>query len=325
MLKDDFHSICRLNHFSAETEKTYWSFCKQFILYHQKKHPAELGKEHIEQFIKYLAVERKTSYATQNLAFNALLFLYKKVIKKKFKLTKDYRIAKPQTLPTVLSHDEVINIINLFEGVPKLITELLYGCGMRKNEALGLRVNDVDLENKIIYIRHAKGCKDRIAIIPETLIDNLKNQILKVENLHQKDLRRKFNGAVLPEAIQNKNLECGLELQWQYLFPAKDLIKDSRKRYHIHESTYDKILKSIVKESGINKRISAHTFRHSFATHLLEKGYTLRLIQELLGHKSITTTMVYTHVTQTQIKDYVSPLDWQVKEYPALKIYKIAN
>ena len=324
MLKDDFHAACRLNHFSAKTEKTYWSFCKQFIIYHKKKHPADLSKEHIEQFIKYLAVERKTSYATQNLAFNSLLFLYRKVIRKKFKLTKDYRVAKPQLLPTVLSHEEVIHIINLFEGVPKLITELLYGCGMRKSEALSLRVNDVDLENKIIYIRHAKGCKDRIAVIPGTLIPKLSDQIDKVKNLFEKDIRKKFNGVVLPESILSKTPEASFELQWQYLFPAKDLIKESRKRFHIHESTYDKILKSIVTESGINKRISAHTFRHSFATHLLEKGYTLRLIQELLGHKSITTTMVYTHVTQTQIKDYVSPLDWQSKENPILKIYKIA-
>lgn len=292
MLKDDFHAACRLNHFSVKTEKTYWSFCKQYILYHNKKHPAELGKEHIEQFIKYLAVERKTSYAIQNLAFNSLLFLYKKVIKKKFKLN---------------------------------------GCGMRKSEALGLRVNDIDLENKIIYIRHAKGCKDRIAVIPDSLIPKLSQQLEKVKNLFERDTRKKFNGVILPESIAAKTPEASFELQWQYLFPAKDLTRqgrtssDCRKRFHIHESTYDKILKSIVQESGINKRISAHTFRHSFATHLLEKGYTLRLIQELLGHQSITTTMVYTHVTQTQIKDYVSPLDWQVKEYPVLKIYKVGN
>jgi integron integrase len=323
MLKDDFHTACRLNHFAKSTEENYWSFCKQFILFHKKQHPANLGKEQIEQFLKHLAVDRKLSYASQSLAFNALLFLYRKVLHKKFKVSKDFRTAKSILMPTVLSKKEVFVIINMMEGTPKLITQLLYGCGMRKSEALHLRVNDVDLQNKIIYIRNAKGCKDRIAMIPDMLISKLTDQIKLVEKIFERDTRKKFNGAVLSESILHKTPECAFQLQWQYLFPSKDLITQSRKRYHIHASSYDKILQTVVKESGINKKISAHTFRHSFATHLLEQGYNLKLIQELLGHKSITTTMVYTHVTQTQIKGYVSPLD-NYEQKQELKIYKIA-
>lgn len=324
MLKDDFSAICRLNHFSPKTENAYWSFAKQFILFHGKKHPAEMAGPEIEKFLIHLANERKLSLSSQNLAFNSLLFLYKKVLKKKFHIRKDYRVKRPQLLPTVLTKNEVKTIINLFEGAPKLITELLYGCGMRKNEALKLRLNDIDLGNKIIYIKSAKGNKDRIAVIPETLVGKLQQQLLRVENLFSKDLKKNFAGCILPDSIANKNPDAAKELQWQYLFPAKDLIKDCKKRYHIHESTYDKILQSAVMESGIRKRISAHTFRHSFATHLLEAGYNLRLIQELLGHASITTTMVYTHVTQKQIKDFVSPLDG-IADKPQPNILRIAS
>ncbi len=321
MLKDDFIAQCRLNHFSPKTEKAYWNFILQFILFHNKKHPGQLGRNEIEQFLKHLAVEKKLSLSSQNLAFNSLLFLYKKVLKQKFYIRKDYRVKRPKLLPTVLTQSEVKQLIDLFEGAPKLITELLYGCGMRKNEALKLRLNDIDLGNKIIYIKSAKGNKDRIAIIPETLIGKLQQQIIRVENLFKRDLKRNFTGCVLPVRIGNKNPEAARELKWQYLFPAKDLIKKINVRYHMHESTYDKILQSVVKESDIRKRISAHTFRHSFATHLLEAGYNLRLIQELLGHSSITTTMIYTHITQTQIKDFVSPLDKIENKQP--NIYRI--
>lgn len=323
MLKDDFHATCRLNHFSDKTEGAYWNFIKQFFLFHNKKHPAQIGKPEIEQFLKYIAVERNLSSSSQNIAFNALRFLYKKVLKTKYRIRKNYRDNKPKLLPTVLSKDEVKIIINLFEGRLKLITELLYGCGMRKNEALGLRLNDIDLGNKIIYIRNAKGNKDRMTPIPESIIDKLRNQMIRVENLYRKDIKQKFNGVILPASVENKNPGAAFELQWQYLFPAVNLIKDCRKRYHIHESTYDKILKKIVAQSGIKKYIHAHTFRHSFATHLLEAGYNLRMIQELLGHKSITTTMVYTHITQTQMVNYQSPLDKLNNEHKQPNILRI--
>ena len=282
-----------------------------------------MGQQEIESFLKHLAAERKLSLSTQNIAFNALFFLYKKVLKKKIKIKKTYRNNKPQLLPSVLTKEEVTTIISKFEGTYKLITQLLYGCGMRKNEVLKLRLNDIDIGNKIIYIKNAKGQKDRIAPIPESLIDTLRNHMLSVEKKYQKDIKQKYYGVVLPDSIANKNSNAAFELQWQYLFPAVNLIKDCRKRYHIHESTYDKTLKKIAIESGIQKRIHAHTFRHSFATHLLESGFNLRMIQELLGHKNIVTTMVYTHVTQTQIRNYESPLDTlnnRIKQPTILKI-----
>ena len=328
MLRDDFIAACRYNHFSDRTIKSYWMFAKDFIFFNGKKHPELMGNAEIVKYLIHLANEKKLSLSTQNLAFNALSFLYKKVLKKHFRIAKDYRVKRPQLLPSVLSQSEVKTIIDLFEGTPKLITELLYGCGMRKNEALKLRLNDIDLGNKIIYIKSAKGNKDRIVPIPETLIAKLQNQILKVENLYRRDLKHNYAGCVLPISVENKNPQAAKELKWQYLFPAKDLARQRwassscRKRYHLHESTYDKILHAVVIESGIKKRISAHTFRHSFATHMLEAGYNLRLIQELLGHSSITTTMVYTHVTQTQIKDYHSPLD-AIAEKRELNIYRI--
>jgi integron integrase len=263
----------------------------------------------IELFLKHLADTKRLSLSSQNIAYCALRFLYKKVLHKKFTIRKNYRNAKPKTLPTVLTKEEVHKIIDLMEGQPRLITEILYGCGMRKNEALDLRINDIDLGNKIIYIRNAKGMKDRIAVIPDCLLEKLRVQIMKVENLFYKDIKRGYGGAILPDSIQNKTPQAALQLQWQFIFPAKDIIKNIRKRYHIHESTYDKILKKVAAETGISKRIHAHVFRHSFATHLLEAGYNLRMIQELLGHKNIITTMVYTHVTQTQMIGYKSPID----------------
>ncbi len=324
MLKDDFIAQCKLNHFSENTIDNYWGWVERFCRFHLPMRPENYTSAEVEKFLKHIATELNLSLSSQNLAFNSLLFLYKKALKKKFHIRKDYRVKRPKLLPTVLTKEETKTIIDLFEGIPKLITELLYGCGMRKSEALKLRLNDIDLGNKLIYIKSAKGDKDRITPIPESLISKLQNQMLRVENLYRKDLKHSFSGCILPASIENKNSGASKELRWQYLFPAKDLIKSCRKRYHIHESTYDKVLHFVVKESGINKKISAHTFRHSFATHLLEAGHNLRLIQELLGHSNIKTTMVYTHVTQKQIKDYCSPLDAIADNpKPTLKVYSI--
>lgn len=318
MLQDDFKAVCRINHFAKNTEEIYWSFTRQYILFHNKKHPAEMGAPEMEAFIKHLANDKKLSTSSQNLAFNSLVFLYKKVLKKKFKIKKDWRTKTPLHLPTVLSKEETFQLIDLFDGVPKLISEILYGCGLRKTEALKLRINDIDFANGNFIIRAAKGEKDRLVPIPVLIIEKLKTHLAKVEKLYYKDIRHNYNGCVLPDSVQNKNPNAAKELQWQYVFPAKDLIKENRKRYHIHPSTYDKILSSVAKESGIKKRIHAHVFRHSFATHLLEAGYPLNYIQELLGHANISTTMIYTHVTTKTKQTYQSPLDVQV-----LKIYRL--
>lgn len=323
MFEEDFRKECEYNHLAKNTEENYWTYTKQYIIFHKKRHPKYLGKVEIEQFLKHLASDRKLSLSTQDLAYNALKFLYKKVLKMKFRISKNYRVHKPTILPTVLSREEIRNIIDLFEGQFKLVTELLYGCGMRKNEALELRLNDVDLGNQIIYIRQAKGNKDRIVPIPESIVAKLPKQILKVESLYKKDMRQGFDGTILPKSIGHKNLNAKFELQWQYLFPAKNLIKNTRQRYHVHESTYDKALKKIVFEAKINKHVKPHCLRHSFATHLLEDGHPLTLIQELLGHKSPKTTFIYTHVTRRQLKHYKSPLDSMNKEFNQPKIYQI--
>ncbi|MFA5773034.1 MAG: integron integrase [Thermoplasmata archaeon] len=309
MLKDDFHAACRVNQLSEKTEESYFGYVKQFIKFNNIRQPEEMNAAKVENFIKYLAVDRKLSLATQELAFNSLVFLFKKVLKKKMKIRKDYRVKRPVLIPDVLTKNEVRTIIDLLSGRPKLITEILYGCGMRKSEVLSLRILNIDLGNGVINIKQSKGKKDRIAVIPKKLIEKLSDQIRRVKNLYEIDIKKNFNGCFLPDSLENKNPEAAKEFKWQYLFPAKDLVKDHRKRWHLHPSTYDKILKSVVNEAGINKRIHAHTFRHSFATHLIEDGYDIALVQQLLGHSDIRTTMVYNHTSQKRIRGYESPYD----------------
>lgn len=317
MLEDEYRRACRLNHLAVKTEKTYWRFILRFIKFHNIKHPAEMGTPEIELFLKHLAHDRKLSLSSQELAFNSLLFLYRRVIKKEFKVVKDYRVKRPQTLPTVLSKEEVFLIIDGFDGVFQLITKLLYGCGLRKNEGLRLRVNDIDFSKQLISIRGGKGQKDRFVPLPETLIEPLQQHLKKVERLFSRDVKNKFNGCVLPDSIRNKKPQSAFEFNWQYIFPAKSLITKTSMRYHLHESTYDKALQAVVKETEIKKRIYPHVFRHSFATHLLEAGYDIAYVSELLGHSDIRTTKIYTRITINK-QNYKSPLDSF-----ALKIYKI--
>ena len=325
MIEDEFRTECALDHKSEETIDNYFFWIKRFILFTKKVKKEDLNITDVENFLKDIAVDKKLSGSSQSLAFNAIRYLFKRVLKKKFRIAKDWRVKRPQVRPDILSVSEVERVINQFEGIFQLFTEVLYGFGLRKSKASSLRVMDVDFENNKLYVRQAKGEKDRILPMPETLKPKLKSHILKVKNLYEKDLIKKFNGCTIPKSIAHKSPGAGLEFKWQYIFPAKAFIKGKNIRHHFHPSGYDKQLKKVIQELQINKRISAHSFRHSFCTHLIDAGYPIHYIQQLMGHKSSKTTEGYIHITEEVVKPYISPIDAMNQKTESLKIYKIAQ
>lgn len=312
-LLDQIRIHLRVNHYSRKTEEAYISWIKRYILFHNKRHPNEMGAEEIKKFISFLANEKHVSSSTQNQALNAILYLYKNIIKKEINFVDGLTYTKRiRHLPTVFTREEAQKIIAELDGVVQLFVKMLYGTGMRLSEGLQLRVKDIDFEARQITIRDGKGEKDRITILPEKLIEPLRDHIRKVKNLHLKDLQRGFGFTVLPYALERKYPNASKEFIWQYVFPAKSFIYDKERklkyRYHIHQSVIQKAVRNAIQKAEINKQASVHTFRHSFATHLLESGVDIRTIQELLGHSSIRTTMVYTHVMH-KFKGVKSPLD----------------
>lgn len=312
-LLDEVRSTLRTAHYSKSTEETYISWIRQFVLYHNKTHPEKMGAEEIKNFITYLANERHVSSSTQNQALNAILYLYKNVIKKEINFVDGLNYVKRvKHLPVVFSRNEASDIIKNLDGVIKLIVSLLYGTGMRLGEVLSLRVKDIDFEMNHIIVRDGKGEQDRITVLPQKLIPILKEHLRKVKNLHDKDLSVGLGKTKLPYALAKKYPNANRELGWQYVFPASGFVYDKENklkfRYHVHESVIQKEVKRAIKITGINKLGSPHTFRHSFATHLLDSGQDIRTVQELLGHKSVKTTMIYTHVLKT-VLGVKSPLD----------------
>jgi len=311
---DHVREVIRTNHFSYSTEKTYVSWIYRYIAFHNKRHPNEMGGKEISEFLTNLAVERKVSASTQNQALNALVFLYKKVLKIPldnfgFKPT---RIGK--RLPVVLGRDETQKLISNLEGEFHLMASILYGSGLRLSECLNLRVKDIDFNLKEITVRGGKGDNDRRAILPGLLVPQLNRQIEKARlKLVDNMLLPGFRGASMPEALESKYPNAPLELAWQYIFPARkpaiDLCSGRMKQHYRHESFLQKAVKAAVRKSQITKNASCHTFRHSFATHLLEDGYDIRIVQELLGHKDVRTTMIYTHVLNRNKYNVRSPLD----------------
>ncbi len=303
----------RTANYSDKTITAYLKWIKEYVLFNDKKHPAELSKENIESFLTYLAVKRNVSASTQNQALSAILYLYKNFVKKEIGWLYDIvRASRSRRLPVVFTKEEVRRIFSYLEGTPKLVCSLLYGSGLRLGEALRLRIKDIDFERKQILVREAKGNKDRITTLPLSIIPELKNHLNKVYLQHKEDLRNGKGRTKLPYALEKKYPNADVDFYWQYVFPADKFIKDNETglvfRYHIHESTIQKAIKQAVKKAGILKHGTAHTFRHSFATHLLEDGYDIRTIQELLGHNSLKTTMIYTHVIK-QGAGIISPLD----------------
>ena len=315
-LLDIVREKIRLKHYSLSTERTYVYWIKYYILFHNKRHPKEMGKVEIEQFLTYLAVEKKVSPTTQNQAFSAILFLYKEVLGIDMRdwNIQALRAKERKHIPVVLTKDEVNRVIENLTGIYQLIVSLMYGCGLRMSEALNIRVKDIDFGFDKVYIWDSKSLKDRTVPLPQKIKERLKVQVGVVEELHKKDVADGYGSVYMPYALERKYPNAKFETKWQFLFPMRNVSKDPRseviRRHHIHEKTLSRNIKQASQKAGIHKRVTSHIFRHSYATHLLQNGIDLRSIQELLGHKSVETTMIYTHVVAEMNKGrVVSPLD----------------
>jgi integron integrase len=312
-LLDQVRDILRLKHYSYRTEKSYIDWIRRYILFHNKRHPKDMGCPEIEAFLTHLAVHGKVAASTQNQAFSALLFLYKEVLHQDLPSINALRAKPTHYLPTVLTPAEVKTLIDRLSGVEKLVIQLLYGSGLRLNECLSLRVKDLDFAQHQIIVRDPKGNHSRVTMLPDRLQEPLKTHLLQVKHIHQRDLEQGYGAVHLPYALARKYPNADREWIWQYLFPSIGIAADPnsgiRRRYHRHESSIQKALKQALSGSGIDKGVRCHTFRHSFATHLLQAGYDIRTVQELLGHKDIKTTMIYTHVLNRGGRGVRSPLD----------------
>ena len=303
-----------MKHYSYRTENTYVDWIKHFILFRDKRHPKEMGAEEVQEYITYLANERQVASSTQNQALSAITFLYKYVLQKEIALPADIiRPNRPERLPTVLSHQEAMSVIQRMDGTTKLIAQLLYGSGLRVTECLQLRIKDLDFANHQIIVRDGKGENDRATILPDSLVPGLKLQVEIARTIHQKDLREGFGEVSLPYVLAKKYPNAPKEFAWQYVFPSTvrsiDPISKRTKRHHLDVSIAQKAVRRAVLAAGLDKPVSPHTFRHSFATQLLQNGYDIRTVQELLGHKDVKTTMIYTHVLQRGAGAVKSPLD----------------
>jgi len=312
-LLDQLREAMRLKHYSLKTEKSYIHWVRRFIYFHHMRHPQEMGASEVQSFLNHLAVEQQVAASTQNQALNALVFLYKRVLQKELGSIDAVRARRPKHLPVVLTREETQRVLSLLSGVDHLMVSLLYGSGLRLMECLRLRVKDVDFDTKQIIVRDGKGFKDRVTILPQTVIPELRSHLVRVKALHEEFLRRGFGEVELPYALIRKYPNAAREWAWQYVFPAKNISTDPRsgvrRRHHIHESVVQRAVKKAVRLAGISKHVGCHTFRHCFATHLLESGVDIRTVQELLGHKDVKTTMIYTHVMKSPGIDICSPLD----------------
>jgi integron integrase len=314
-LLDVYRDALRVKHYSARTEDTYIAWVRNFILFHNKRHPREMGVDEIGQFLTHLAAEKDVSASTQNQACSAILFLYRHTLHIELDeaALARFRPQRSRTVPTVLSKDEVKRLLASLTGTPKLIAQVMYGGGLRVMETMRLRVKDIDFDNHQIVVRDGKGENDRFTILPDSLIQPLRIHLDHVRSIHQKDLLDGFGRVYLPSALEQKYPHANQEWFWQYVFPASDPAKDKRtgfvRRHHIHETVVQKAIREAARRAKIDKHVTPHTLRHSFATHLLQSGYDIRTIQELLGHKDVKTTMIYTHVLQRGGLAVKSPLD----------------
>ena len=313
-LLDQVRDAIRRRHYSIRTEATYCDWIRRYILYHGKKHPMDMGAAEIERFLTHLAVAGMVAASTQNQALCALVFLYKHVLKLEInEKINAQRAKRPKRLPVVLSRAEVDRLMANLQNIHWLMAGLLYGTGMRLMECVRLRVKDVDFDQHHIIVRSGKGDKDRVTLLPERLITELENQLHYVKGLHENDLRRGYGSVYLPNALARKYPNAATSWSWQYVFPSTLLSKDPRSevtgRHHIDESGLQKAVKAAARNAEIHKPVTPHTLRHSFATHLLESGYDIRTVQELLGHNDVSTTMIYTHVLQWGPGAVRSPMD----------------
>ena len=313
-LLDQVRDRLRVKHYSIRTETQYLQWIKRFILFHDKRHPREMGAVEVEAFLTHLAVAGRVAAATQNQALSALLFLYREVLNIDLPwLDKVVRAKQPQRLPVVLTRQEVTAILDRMTGAHGLMARLLYGTGMRLMECVRLRVKDVDFERAEIVVRDGKGAKDRITMLPQALIGPLQDHLRWRRQLFEDDKAKGRAAVYLPDALGKKYPTAAVDWPWQYIFPSGSYSIDPRsgeeRRHHIDEKLLQRAVKKAVQASGVAKLATPHTFRHSFATHLLQSGYDIRTVQELLGHADVATTMIYTHVLNKGGRGVTSPLD----------------
>jgi len=313
-LLDQVSDVARFRHLSLRTEQAYRNWIKRFILFHGKQHPRDLGAEAVRAFLTHLAVHEHVSASTQNQAFNALLFLYRQVLRQEApKIEGVERARHSRRLPVVFTKAEASAVIAQMSGARWLIAALLYGSGLRIMEAVRLRVKDIDFGREEITVRDGKGEKDRVTMLAQAVKRRLMVQVEAVRKLHQQDLKRGYGEVYLPYALERKYRGAAKDFIWQYVFPAEKLSVDPRsgriRRHHVAEQKVQRAVKSALRAAGVRKNGSCHSFRHSFATHLLENGYDIRTVQELLGHKDVRTTMIYTHVLNKGGRGVRSPLD----------------
>ncbi len=313
-LLDALRTQLRVMHYAYRTEEAYVDWVRRFILFHGKKHPRDMGPKEVSEFLSHLAVARNVSASTQNQAKAALLFLYRHVLGTQLPWVDDVVIAKvPQRLPVVLTAREVRSLLHELNGTTALVASLLYGTGMRLMEGLRLRVKDIDFERREIVIREGKGSKDRVTVLPENLIEPLQQRLRKTQQVHQADLDAGYGEVHMPDALQVKYPKAGRAWGWQYVFPSQARSVDPRsgvvRRHHLSEQSVQRAISGAAKRAGIHKPCSPHTLRHSFATHLLQAGYDIRTVQELLGHANVATTQIYTHVLNKGGRGVLSPLD----------------
>jgi integron integrase len=310
----EVRTVARMRHFSIRTEQAYVNWIRRFILFHKKRHPRNMGEAEIRTFISHLAVESEISASTQTVALSALLFLYRDVLKKELPYVSNIeRARKPKRLPLVFTRNETKRILINLEGAQWLVVSLLYGAGLRLMECLRLRVKDVDFTYGQLTVRDGKGEKDRVTMLPNSVRELLEHHLQKVKLLHKDDLKAGHGEVFLPYALARKYPQAPKEWGWQYVFPAASRSIDPRsekqRRHHLSDDVIQKAVKKAIRAARIPKNGSCHTFRHSFATHLLENGYDIRTVQELLGHKDVRTTMIYTHVLNRGGRGVQSPLD----------------
>lgn len=313
-LLDQVQAVLRMKHYSIRTERVYLDWIKRYILFHHKTHPAQMSAPEVEAFLSHLAVTGKVAASTQNQAKSALLFLYREVLALELPWLDNVTQAKtPQRLPVVLTVSEVKSLLNRLDGTLWLMASLLYGGGLRLMECVRLRVKDVDFEMRQVTVREGKGFKDRVTMLPGSSIAPLQAHLVRVRALHDEDVAEGYGTVYLPYALERKYPNAAKEWGWQYVFPSRSLSVDPRsgvtRRHHVDEKSLQRAVKRAAQQAGIAKPATPHTFRHSFATHLLQSGYDIRTVQELMGHKDVQTTMIYTHVLNRGGRGVVSPLD----------------
>ena len=313
-LLDQVRLAIRARHYSPRTERSYVTWIRRYILFNGTRHPAEMGQAEVSRFLSALATRGRVSASTQNQALSAILFLYKEVLRTEIGWLNDVvRAKRPIRLPVVLTRREVMSVLREMRGTPELMASLMYGTGMRLMECSQLRVKEVDFEKSSVTVRSGKGQKDRITVLPEGLKAPLMKHLERVKKLHDVDLAHGRGSVELPMGLERKYPNAPWEWGWQWVFPATRPYKDPetgrRRRHHLHPSAVQRAMKAAVRATGITKNATCHTLRHSFATHLLEAGYDIRTIQELLGHTDVSTTMIYTHVLNRGGRGVVSPFD----------------